>query len=85
MDEQSGTEVNFHLQRQYRSVPVIQEWPARIFYGQRAAEPDKSVENINLKELLIPNAKMITDPLVLVDLNRLEGEWQPSMFEVIIN
>ena len=81
--EEFGTEVNFHLKRQYRSAPAIQQWPARAFYHQRAAEPDKSVENIHLKDLLLtPDAKMITDPLVLVDLNRLEGEWQRSMFEV---
>ena len=83
MNEQFGPEVNFHLQRQYRSTPVIHEWPARVFYGQRAAEPDKSVESIQFKDLLIPGAQIITEPLVLVDLNKLEGEWKPSMFEVM--
>ena len=82
MDEEFGPDVNFHLQRQYRSAPAIHEWPARTFYQQRAVKADKSVENINLKDLLVPDAKMITDQLVLVDLDRLEGEWQKSMFKV---
>ena len=84
MDEEFGKEVNFRLQRQYRSAPAIQAWPARAFYGQRAAEPDKSVENIKLEDLLVTDAQMITNRLVLVDLNRLEGEWRKTMFEVVI-
>ena len=82
LDEEFGPEVNFHLQRQYRSTPTIQEWPARAFYGQRAAEADNSVRNIHLKDLLVPDAKIYTDPFVFVDFNRLEGEWRNTMFEV---
>ena len=83
LDNVFGPELNFHLRRQYRSAPPIQAWPMRAFYGSKAAEPDESVENIKLEDLLTPGAQLIKDPLVLVDLSRLDGEWRDVMFEVI--
>ena len=82
LDNEFGPEINFHLRRQYRSAPAIQEWPKRAFYGSKAAEPDESVQNIKLEDLLAPGAQLITDRLVLVDLSRLDGEWRDNMFEV---
>jgi hypothetical protein len=50
-----------------------------------------SVENKNLNEIIKkPNfyknvdntTKLITEPLVLVDTSKLEGEWKDYMFEV---
>ena len=82
LDKDLGNEVNFHLQRQYRSIPAIQKWASRVFYGHRAAEPEESVQNISLDDLLVNSSQIVTDPLVLVDLNRLDGEWREHMFGV---
>ena len=82
LDEEFGPDVNFHLQRQYRSAPAIQEWPDSVFYGPMAAETAESVKNIHLDDLLVPDAKVITDPLVLVDLSKLEDGWHENMLEV---
>ena len=85
LDKEFGSEVNVHLQRQYRSAPAIQEWPARVFYGTKSPEPDESVRNIRLNDLLVNNAQIVKYPLVLVDLSQLEGEWREHMFEVKSN
>ena len=43
---------------------------------------------MNLNEILKPNIKkdstikLVTEPLVLVDISKLEGKWKESMFEV---
>lgn len=93
-DKTSKNAVNFHLKRQYRSNPAIHEWPNRAFYKQMAAEPDQSVRDIHLDNLLLdapirmdrpflPAAPtLITDPFVFVDLSKLEGGWEPRMLQV---
>ena len=84
LDDEFGPEVNFHLQHQYHSAPAIKEWANRTFYGKRAPEAAESVQTTHFNDLLMPdaNARMVTDPLVLVDLSRLEGEWHADIFEV---
>ncbi|CAK5093237.1 unnamed protein product [Meloidogyne enterolobii] len=88
LDEDFGADsnVNFHLNRQYTSNPAIRAWGDSVFYKERKAIPaTKSVENMNLNEILKPNMKstikLVSEPLVLVDISRLEGEWKESMFE----
>jgi hypothetical protein len=88
LDRKFGEKVNFHLKRQYRSNPAILEWSKRVFYKKDAAEPDASVRNIRIEDFhkkaeRAPN--FITNPLVLVDISRLEGAWKPYMFEVSSN
>ena len=85
--------VNFHLNRQYTSNSAIRRWSDNVIYKEKKAIPaDKSVEKMNLTENLRPNLnirkknddtpKLITEPLVLVDISRLEGEWKEYMLEV---
>nr|CAD2174269.1 unnamed protein product [Meloidogyne enterolobii] len=88
LDEDFGgdSNVNFHLNRQYTSNPAIRAWGDSVFYKERKTIPaTKFVENMNLNEILKPNMKstikLVTEPLVLVDISRLEGEWKESMFE----
>nr|CAD2172413.1 unnamed protein product [Meloidogyne enterolobii] len=90
LDEDFGVDsnVNFHLNRQYTSNPAIRAWGDSVFYKERKAIPaTKSVENMNLNEILKPNIKknnklkLVTEPLVLVDISKLEGEWKEFMFE----
>uniref|UniRef100_A0A915NKI6 Uncharacterized protein n=1 Tax=Meloidogyne floridensis TaxID=298350 RepID=A0A915NKI6_9BILA len=90
LDEDFGADsnVNFHLNRQYTSNPVIRAWGDSVFYKERKTLPaTKSVEKMNLNEILKPNIKknntlkLVTEPLVLVDISKLEGEWKESMFE----
>lgn len=90
--------VNFHLGQQHRSHPAIHEWPNRAFYKEGAAKPTELARNISLenclraemppkteKSSLLPSAPpLITDPLVLVDLSRLEGGWRPDMLQVVL-
>uniref|UniRef100_A0A915N463 Uncharacterized protein n=1 Tax=Meloidogyne javanica TaxID=6303 RepID=A0A915N463_MELJA len=90
LDEDFGADsnVNFHLNRQYTSNPAIRAWGDSVFYKERKALPaNKSVEKMNLNEILKPNIKknntlkLVTEPLVLVDISKLEGEWKEFMFE----
>uniref|UniRef100_A0A914MPH6 DNA2/NAM7 helicase-like C-terminal domain-containing protein n=1 Tax=Meloidogyne incognita TaxID=6306 RepID=A0A914MPH6_MELIC len=90
LDEDFGVDsnVNFHLNRQYTANPAIRAWGDSVFYKERKTLPaNKSVEKMNLNEILKPNIKknntlkLVTEPLVLVDISKLEGEWKESMFE----
>ncbi|KAL7070617.1 hypothetical protein ACQ4LE_010631 [Meloidogyne hapla] len=88
LDEDFGdSNVNFHLNRQYTANSTIRAWGDSVLYKEKKAIPaDKSVEEMNLNEILMPNLKnktpkLITEPLVLVDTSKLEGEWKESMFE----
>uniref|UniRef100_A0A915MWR1 Uncharacterized protein n=1 Tax=Meloidogyne javanica TaxID=6303 RepID=A0A915MWR1_MELJA len=80
--------VNFHLNRQYTANPAIRAWGDSVFYKEGKTIPaNKSVEKMNLNEILKPNIKnnstikLVTEPLVLVDISKLEGEWKESMFK----
>uniref|UniRef100_A0A914L8B0 Glucuronosyltransferase n=1 Tax=Meloidogyne incognita TaxID=6306 RepID=A0A914L8B0_MELIC len=80
--------VNFHLNRQYTANPAIRAWGDSVFYKEGKTIPaNKSVEKMNLNEILKPNIKkdstikLVTEPLVLVDISKLEGKWKESMFE----
>uniref|UniRef100_A0A1I8BPW4 AAA_11 domain-containing protein n=1 Tax=Meloidogyne hapla TaxID=6305 RepID=A0A1I8BPW4_MELHA len=88
LDEDFGdSNVNFHLNRQYTANSTIRAWGDSVLYKEKKAIPaDKYVEEMNLNEILMPNLKnktpkLITEPLVLVDTSKLEGEWKESMFE----
>uniref|UniRef100_A0A914M4B9 Photolyase/cryptochrome alpha/beta domain-containing protein n=1 Tax=Meloidogyne incognita TaxID=6306 RepID=A0A914M4B9_MELIC len=90
LDEDFGVDsnVNFHLNRQYTANPAIRAWGDSVFYKERKSIPaNKSVEKMNLNEILKPNIKknnklkLVTEPLVLVDISKLEGEWKEFMFE----
>uniref|UniRef100_A0A915LCB3 AAA+ ATPase domain-containing protein n=1 Tax=Meloidogyne javanica TaxID=6303 RepID=A0A915LCB3_MELJA len=90
LDEDFGVDsnVNFYLNRQYTANPAIRAWGDSVFYKERKSIPaNKSVEKMNLNEILKPNIKknntlkLVTEPLVLVDISKLEGEWKEFMFE----
>ncbi|KAL7070614.1 hypothetical protein ACQ4LE_010632 [Meloidogyne hapla] len=88
LDEDFGdSDVNFHLNRQYTANSAIRAWGDSVLYKEKKVIPaDKSVEKMSLNEILKPNLKnktpkLITEPLVLVDTSKLEGEWKESMFE----
>uniref|UniRef100_A0A1I8BN07 AAA domain-containing protein n=1 Tax=Meloidogyne hapla TaxID=6305 RepID=A0A1I8BN07_MELHA len=81
-----NSNINFHLNRQYTSNSTIRKWGDSVFYKEKKAIPaNKFIENTNLKKILRPkkhrSSKLITEPFVLVDTNKLEGEWKEYMFE----
>ncbi|KAF7636539.1 AAA_12 domain-containing protein [Meloidogyne graminicola] len=84
LNEQFGNEVNYYLSTQYRSNPYIREWPNNIFYKNKSPLNDKTVQNICIGEYLIKEKKdgnnLIKEPLVLVDISLLNGEWNKQMF-----
>jgi hypothetical protein len=92
LDEHLGQEVNLRQARQYRSNPLLQEWPKpdQNFYKYMAAETDESVKDISLEDLLISGEtgekrkELRINPLLFVDLRQLGGEWHNWMFEVVI-
>lgn len=96
LDTQFGSDrINYYLKHQYRSNPVIHEWPNRAFYRERAIETHNSVQNIRLDDFLLNECtgddaptvtglksyEFIKDPFVLVDLGKIDRHKEKWMFE----